>query len=268
VEVVGPPGTLTSALSVQAVDTSGLPAGAVAVVGGLSYTVSDLPVGGSADITLNLPPGSEPTNVYKLVGGVYNDVTALATISGNTVIMHLTDGGPGDEDGVANGVIVDPLVPVRLPKCPTNPPKVSVRWHYSAGGEGFWSVAREATCGHALTMGPEAMEGNLKVSPGKKIKAGYDFALPGTKKPFTTTFSEGKVVFKVRCVSGAKPSEPTFTVSLPTQSYSVGNANWYPSANQSSALVYEGEREIPALCGTGQLSLKEGGTFSTFMTLH
>jgi hypothetical protein len=26
--------------------------------------------------------------------------------------------------------------------------------------------------------------------------------------------------------------------------------------------------EIPALCGTGQLSLKEGGTFSTFMTLH
>jgi hypothetical protein len=32
--------------------------------------------------------------------------------------MYLTDGGPGDEDGVENGVIVDPVVPVR-PKAPT-----------------------------------------------------------------------------------------------------------------------------------------------------
>jgi CSLREA domain-containing protein len=155
------------------------------------------------------------------------------------------------------------------PKCQASPPKVNVRWHYSAeGSAGSWSVTREATCGKTLTMGPQAMEGALKVTPGKKIKAGYDFALPSNTKPWTVLFSEGKVVFKVQCVSGAKPSEPTFTVTLPDQSYAVTNANWYPSGNQSSPLVYQGEREVPALCGKGQLNLKEGGTFSTMMTLH
>jgi len=154
------------------------------------------------------------------------------------------------------------------PPCPTNPPKVSVRWHYSAeGSSGSWSVTKEAKCAQTLTMGPQAMEGALKVSPGKKIKAGYDFSLPTNKKPFTVMFSEGKVVFKVKCVSGKPPLEPTFTVTLPNQSYAVTNANWYPSGNQSSPLVYQGEREVPNLCSGGQLSLKEGGTFSTVMTI-
>jgi len=154
------------------------------------------------------------------------------------------------------------------PPCPTNPPKVNVRWHYSAEGtSGSWSVTKEAKCAQTLTMGPQAMEGALKVSPGKKIKAGYDFTLPGNNKPFTVMFSEGKVVFQVKCVSGKPPLEPTFTVTLPNQSYAVTNANWYPSGNQSSPLVYQGEREVPNLCSGGQLSLKEGGTFSTVMTI-
>ena len=41
------------------------------------------------------------------------DASSIATINGNTVTLHLTDGGPWDADGVANGTIVDPLVPVR-----------------------------------------------------------------------------------------------------------------------------------------------------------
>src|ERR1019366_1468345 len=64
VEVIGPPGTLVSSLSVEPVSPVGLPPGAVAVVGGLSFSVSGVPVGASIDVTLNLPPGSEPTNVY------------------------------------------------------------------------------------------------------------------------------------------------------------------------------------------------------------
>jgi hypothetical protein len=120
-----------------------------------------------------------------------------------------------------------------------------------------------------LTMGPQAMEGSLKVSPGKKIKAGYDFSLPSNKKPFTVSFSEGRVVFKVQCASGANPSEPSFTVNFPNQSYKVTGAEWSPSRSQSNPLVCQGEREVPTLCGTGQqLSLKEGGTFSTFMRLR
>jgi hypothetical protein len=155
------------------------------------------------------------------------------------------------------------------PSCPATPPKINVRWHYSAeGSAGSWSVTREAKCGQTLTMGPQAMEGALKVSPGKKIKAGYDFTLPSNTKPFTVLVTEGKVVFKVRCVSGKAPSESTFTVTLPNQSYSVKGSEWVPSGNQSSPLVYQGEREVPPLCGTGQLSLAEGGTFSARVTIH
>jgi len=48
----------------------------------------------------------------------------------------------------------------------------------------------------------------------------------------------------------------------------VTNANWYPSGNQSSPLVYQGEVGAPNLCGGGQLRLDEGGTLSALMTIH
>jgi uncharacterized repeat protein (TIGR01451 family) len=153
--------------------------------------------------------------------------------------------------------------------CSANPPNVNVRWHYSANGSsGSWSGTGGAKCGKTITLGPQAMEGNLKVSPGATIKAGYDFTLPGNKSPFTVSFTEGRVVFAVHCVSGVTPSEPTFTMTLPDQSYSVTNQNWYPSGEQNSPLVYQGEIAAPDLCSGGQLRLDQGGTFSAFMTIH
>jgi hypothetical protein len=116
VEIASPPETTLSAVSDEPVAKEGLPEGAVAVVGSVSYTVSGLTPGGSINVTMQLPPGSEPTNVFKLINGSYVDVTSLATISGNTITLHLTDGGLGDADGVANGVIVDPVVPVHITK--------------------------------------------------------------------------------------------------------------------------------------------------------
>ncbi len=155
------------------------------------------------------------------------------------------------------------------PPCPASPPKVNVRWHYSANGtSGSWSGTGGAQCGQTITLGPQAMEGNLQVTPGTVIKAGYDFTLPGNHSPFTVSFSGGKVVFAVHCVSGATPSQPTFTISLPNQSYSVIDSNWYPSGNQSDPLVYQGSIAAPNLCAGGKLRLDQGGTFSAFMTIH
>jgi uncharacterized protein YejL (UPF0352 family) len=116
VDVASPPETTLSAVSDEQAKEAGLPEGAVAVVGSVSYTVSGLTPGGSVNVTMQLPPGSEPTNVFKLINGSYVDVTSLATISGNTITLHLTDGGLGDADGLANGVIVDPVVPVHITK--------------------------------------------------------------------------------------------------------------------------------------------------------
>ena len=105
-----------------AVSSGSVPNGAAAPVGAVTYQVHGVPVGGSIDVVLQLPSGSNPTNVYKFQNNVWVDVSSLATMSGNTVTLHLTDGGLGDADGLANGVIVDPVVPVRavVPAAPTN----------------------------------------------------------------------------------------------------------------------------------------------------
>jgi hypothetical protein len=160
-------------------------------------------------------------------------------------------------------------IPIQAPQCVANPPKVNVRWHYSANGtSGSWSGTQSAACGSTLSMGPQAMEGDLKVAPGTTIKAGYDFTLPGNNKTFQVTFTKPQVVFIVHCVSGATPSQPTFTLSMSNASYTAPDAQWYPSGNQQSALVYQGSIAAPDLCGGGTLRLDKGGTFSATVTVN
>jgi hypothetical protein len=93
-----------------------LPPGLTPLVGSLKFTVNVTP-GGSARVKIELPAGSAPSALYKLVhtagGEEYKEIPAsLYTIAGNTIELTLVDGGPDDEDGEVNGVIVDPLVPV------------------------------------------------------------------------------------------------------------------------------------------------------------
>lgn len=105
-----------------------LPAGAQQIVGSLRFTVNVTP-GGSARVKIELPGGSAPTALYKLVhvaggGEEYREIPAsLYTITGNMIELTLVDGGPDDEDGEVNGVIVDPLVPVVMAQpAPPTPP--------------------------------------------------------------------------------------------------------------------------------------------------
>ncbi|HUC35605.1 MAG TPA: choice-of-anchor Q domain-containing protein [Acidimicrobiales bacterium] len=142
---------------------------------------------------------------------------------------------------------------------------LNVRWHYSSGGSsGSWSGTGQCPVNGELTQGPQAMEGDLKVPPGQRIEVGYDFTMPGNHSTHTVAVSNARVVFSnVKCASGATPSASSFTVSMPTQTYSVTNQNWYPSGNQQSVLVYQGSVAAPQLCGTtGNLRLQQGGTFS------
>jgi hypothetical protein len=117
-------------------------------------------------------------------------------------------------------------------------------------------------------MGPQAMEGDLKVNPGNTIKAGYDFTLPGNNKTFHVTFTNPQVVFIVHCVNGSTPSQPTFTLSMGNASYTAPDSQWYPSGNQQSPLVYQGSIAAPNLCGGGMLRLDKGGTFSATVTVN
>jgi len=77
---------------------------------GLSdITINGITHGSSVTVTITYPSIPDGARYYKVSGGVFTDVTGtLATIAGNQVTLVLVDGGAGDDDGLANGIIVDP----------------------------------------------------------------------------------------------------------------------------------------------------------------
>jgi hypothetical protein len=117
-EVIAPVGTVASEFTVAPATGAQLPPGTVAPAGALSFSVSGVPADGSIHVTLVLPPGSEPSAVYKPVGGgVYEEYPASKTLLlGNLIVLELTDNeAPWDENPEA-GVITDPVVPVQSSK--------------------------------------------------------------------------------------------------------------------------------------------------------
>ena len=80
-----------------------------------TFTISGLNPGDQATVTITFPsdPGSQ---YWKFQNGEYFQMPSeLVVITGNQVILTLTDGGVGDADGEANGTIVDPGGPVVVP---------------------------------------------------------------------------------------------------------------------------------------------------------
>ena len=114
-----------------------------------------------------------------------------------------------------------------------------------------------------LSMGPQAMEGNLTLSAGDTLQAGYDFTMPGSHPAATVSFIGATVTFAWTCVSG--PGSGILVVPLANQSYTdaQGSPDWYPSGEQNSPLVYQGSVAVPNGCNGGPVSFREGGTFST-----
>jgi hypothetical protein len=112
-EVIPPYGTVASMFSVAPVTPAELPPGVVAPAGALAFTLDEVPVNGTVDVTLVLPPGSAPTAVYKSALGQFEPYPPDKTkIAGNLVTLELTDNElPWDENS-ALGVIRDPVIPV------------------------------------------------------------------------------------------------------------------------------------------------------------
>lgn len=124
VEVAAPPGVSISTLTNAPVAPGAAPSGAEVVIGELAYKVNGVPVGGSEEITINLPSHTKANNIYKVENGQYVDAFPLHarfTNNDETIILTVQDGGFGDEDATANGVIVDPVVPVYEAKPPKSP---------------------------------------------------------------------------------------------------------------------------------------------------
>lgn len=89
---------------------TGAPSGYEYRLGFFSYEIRDLTPGQSIDITFTVPDGVRANNVVKCFrqGSCRPYETR---INGRELTITLTDGGEGDDDGIANGVIVDPAAP-------------------------------------------------------------------------------------------------------------------------------------------------------------
>jgi len=92
-----------------ALNQSGRPSGFDFVDGMVMYTVEGVAPGSTITVKVNFPSGI-PTGskVYKADGNGFSEFVG-AVVRGNNVTLTLTDGGSGDSDGLANGVIVDPV---------------------------------------------------------------------------------------------------------------------------------------------------------------
>jgi DNA-directed RNA polymerase specialized sigma24 family protein len=182
---------------------------------------------------------------------------------GQPVFLWGPVAAPTATSSPSSPVITRITVTAKPAPCPAGI-KANFRWHYTANGSaGGWSGTATQACPGSVTMGPQAMDGNLRATPGTTLQAGYDLTVPGNSKSLTMTVSAAHVTFAVSCVSGSAPSAPTISVALQAQTYQITSAQWYPSGDQSSPLVYQGSVAVPALCGPGgEISLARGGTFT------
>lgn len=107
-------GTVSSAVAVSDInwtatgDLTGAPADTALPYGAAGFTVEVPEPGASVTVTLTAPKPF--TSAYKVSDGDWVKIDgATFSADGTTVTYTLTDGGDLDEDGEANGFIVDPV---------------------------------------------------------------------------------------------------------------------------------------------------------------
>ncbi len=107
---ISAPGNVDATLVPKAVPAN-VPAPPIGVsfpFGVLGFTVNGVHVGSTVQVTVQLP--SAASGYWKLVNNQW--LPYAGVVSGpNQLTFTLQDGGAGDADGVANGVIVDPGAP-------------------------------------------------------------------------------------------------------------------------------------------------------------
>lgn len=86
------------------------PAGYIFPYGMFSFDLINLTPGQVVNVTIRFPnPLPLGTRYYKCINGSMTDCTPLVTrVNEYTLILTFTDGGPGDADGLANGIIAVP----------------------------------------------------------------------------------------------------------------------------------------------------------------
>ena len=122
--VCGETYALSSVDSVDDPSPDDVPPSVDAPYGFFEFEVLDVPAGGSVFVELLVPDGSIVDSYYKYGGTPADptphwyefdfDGTTGAVIDKNVIRLHFVDGQRGDDDLIANGVIIDPGMPARI----------------------------------------------------------------------------------------------------------------------------------------------------------
>jgi hypothetical protein len=247
-----PAGTSFSAVSNQ---SAVLPSGEAVLTGELSYIVAVPTPGSSVVVTLTLPTGSNPTSVWKFQNGTYIDVSQFATFSGDTIKLTLTDGGLGDADGLANGIIVDPVIPARLavPGAPTigqatgkgQSASVSFTAPTKDGGSPVIDYTAACTSGNGGTSGSATGSGSPLVVGGLTNGSTYSCSVTarnaqGSGGPSTASNSFTPLALLSQTIKFGNLANKTMAQSPVTV-----------SATASSGLAVTFTTSTPAVCTAG-----------------
>lgn len=124
--------TGSTLVEVQAVEVPppGLPSEAETPVGTFEFSVAGLSAGAPTIVVLYMPAGTDVNQYWKFdnnngwyefnwdgaTGATFQDMNDDGATD---VVLHFIDGGRGDDDGLANGVVVDPGAPVSINSPPT-----------------------------------------------------------------------------------------------------------------------------------------------------
>ena len=113
IQVSGPSGSVVAVVPSAAGSVPASPAGLVFPFGALHLEVLNVPVGAVTHVTVTLQ--TRVDTFRKTISGAWDPFTWNGTTGGTlsadgkTIDLDIADGGRGDDDGVANGIIVDDL---------------------------------------------------------------------------------------------------------------------------------------------------------------
>jgi uncharacterized repeat protein (TIGR03803 family) len=200
-----------------------LPAGSTAPFqDAIGFTIANVGVGGTATIVIQLPVGTLQAGVnysYDKFNPTTNIWSAFVTDTTDSVVfdiahdqidLTITDGGPNDQDGTAQGQIVDPGLPVIVP--PTTPPSFQNPDHttFIVGLTGSFAVS--ATGSGTITLGESGqLPGGVTFDPATGMLGGIPASGSAGSYALTLTASNG---------AGAPTTQSfSLTVLTPNQAY-------------------------------------------------
>ena len=218
-ELVADLDRLPRQLSGLSADTAtGGPAGVTFPFGTVFYKTTS-GIGESLTTTLNFS-SALPANVvlYKVdETGTYTEIPATQwTITGsNSLDLTLTDGGPFDLDGAANGVIVDPIaLGVPIPNAPPSAPTL-ISPNNGQTGLGTtvdfqWNASTDAD-GDAITYDFFICENDTFTGTDCGATTVAAAALKGLTQ--FASYGGGLFVFGIACIGGLKRKTPALMLT-------------------------------------------------------